>query len=218
MNEIVPFSYAGREVRTVTIGDEPCLVAADVCDVLDIKNPSDALKKLDADEKGLATIYTPGGPQEMAVLNEAGFYRIVMRSTKPQARPFQRWVTHEVLPAIRKAGAYNAPEARAAIDAAALGEIVASAVVAGVTAAIREVFAEQRRPVDPSPGNILTLTISGNGNIGFAGLKGAHRKGDVILARLPDEQPRRWRVRTNTFRPPTWDADTVWHSVEEVGA
>jgi prophage antirepressor-like protein len=99
----------------VTIDGEPWLVAKDVCDVLGIANSRDALRGLDDDEKGVATTDTLGGGQQLNVINEPGFYRLVMRSRKPQAGPFQRWVTHEVLPSIRKTGGYNVtPPLRAA--------------------------------------------------------------------------------------------------------
>jgi prophage antirepressor-like protein len=81
-------------------------VAADLCRVLGIRNVSDALASLDGDEKGLAITETPGGPQAMAVVAESGIYSLIMRSRKPEARAFRRWVTGTVLPAIRRTGGY----------------------------------------------------------------------------------------------------------------
>lgn len=119
------FSYEGREVRTITIDSDPWFVAADVCTVLEIGNSSDALRRLDDDEKGVDSIDTPGGVQQMAIVSEAGLYALILGSRKPQAKPFRRWVTHEVIPAIRKTGTYGAPSlsgpellARAVIEAA----------------------------------------------------------------------------------------------------
>lgn len=75
---------------------EPWFVAKDVCDVLDVKNVSDALLKvLDEDERGIDTIYTLGGKQEMAIISEPGFYSLVGKSRKPQAKVFKRWVNHK---------------------------------------------------------------------------------------------------------------------------
>lgn len=80
--------------------------ADDVCRVLDIKNSRDALSRLDEDEKGVALTDTLGGKQQINVVNEYGLYTLVMRSRKPEAKKFRRWVTHEVIPSIRKDGGY----------------------------------------------------------------------------------------------------------------
>ena len=81
-------------------------VAKDVCGVLDVKDPSMALTRLDEDEKGTNIIGTPGGAQEMLCINEYGLWQLVLTSRKPQAKEFKRWLTHEVIPAIRKNGGY----------------------------------------------------------------------------------------------------------------
>ena len=87
---------------------EPWFVAADVCRVLDIKNPSDTINnRLDSDERGIEIIYTPSGDQEMLVVNESGLYNLLFRSPKPEAKKFRKWVTEEVLPSIRKTGSYS---------------------------------------------------------------------------------------------------------------
>ena len=92
-------------VRAVRGEDgEPWFVAKDVLDVLDLDKT--ALRKLDEDEKGVDSIHTPGGEQQMTTVTEPGFYKLVMRSRKPEAKAFQRWVTHEVLPALRRDGGY----------------------------------------------------------------------------------------------------------------
>lgn len=85
---------------------EPWFVAADVCRALEIKNNRDALSRLDQDEKGVALIDTPGGKQELTIVNEAGLYSLVLGSRKPEAKAFKRWITHEVIPTIRKTGGY----------------------------------------------------------------------------------------------------------------
>lgn len=82
-------------------------VAQDVCKYLTISNSRDALVKLDVDEKGVALTDTPGGKQEMLTVTEAGLYRLIGSSRKPEAKQFQRWIYHEVLPAIRKTGSYS---------------------------------------------------------------------------------------------------------------
>lgn len=81
--------------------------AKDVCDALDYNDVESALRKLDDDEKGTEILRTPGGPQEMLMVNESGLYALVMRSNKPRAREFRKWVTAEVLPTLRRTGRYE---------------------------------------------------------------------------------------------------------------
>ncbi|MBR0222489.1 MAG: Bro-N domain-containing protein, partial [Synergistaceae bacterium] len=110
---IQEFNFNARQVRVVMKDNEPYFVAKDVCDVLELKNPADVVNKgLDDDEKGIEKIYTPGGTQNMAVINESGLYTLIMRSNKPEAKKFRKWVTSEVLPSIRKTGMYAADKRR----------------------------------------------------------------------------------------------------------
>lgn len=85
---------------------EPVFVAKDICAILDLGNPRSSIALLDDDEKGVHSVDTPGGRQQMTTVTEPGFYKLVMRSRKPEAKAFQRWVTHEVLPALRRDGGY----------------------------------------------------------------------------------------------------------------
>ena len=85
---------------------EPVFVAKDICAILDLGNPRSSIALLDDDEKGVHSVDTPGGKQQMTTVTEPGFYKLVMRSRKPEAKAFQRWVTHEVLPALRREGGY----------------------------------------------------------------------------------------------------------------
>jgi hypothetical protein len=77
---------------------------------LEHSNSRMAIQSLDEDERGVSKVYTLGGPQEVTIISESGFYSLVIRSNKPQAKPFRKWVTSEVLPSIRKTGSYNAPQ------------------------------------------------------------------------------------------------------------
>jgi len=99
------------ELRTVVMGGEPWFVAKDVCDALEIENSRDAVARLDTDEKNTVVLTdgTPGNPNK-AIVSESGLYSLVLGSRKPQAKPFKRWVTHDVIPSIRKHGAYMTPE------------------------------------------------------------------------------------------------------------
>jgi len=106
--ELIPFDFEGRPVRVVTDPQgEPWFVAADVALSLDYRMASDMTRSLDDDEKGTQIVRTPAGDQEMLVINESGLYSAILKSRKPEAKRFKRWVTHEVLPAIRKTGAYT---------------------------------------------------------------------------------------------------------------
>lgn len=96
-------------VRIVMLDGEPWFVAADVCKALEIG--TEQTRRLDDDEKGLHSIQTPGGYQNMTVVNEAGLYSLILSSRKSSAKKFKRWITHEVLPSIRKHGAYLTPQA-----------------------------------------------------------------------------------------------------------
>lgn len=96
-------------VRVVDVNGEPWFVAKDVCECLELTNTSQTLSYLDDDEKGITTNDTPGGAQEMSIVSEAGLYSLILRSRKPEAKTFKRWITHEVLPAIRKHGGYLTP-------------------------------------------------------------------------------------------------------------
>lgn len=106
MNELMQFEFESQAVRTVILDGYPWFVAKDVCAVLDINNSRDAVARLDGDEKGVVSIDTPGGRQEVQAVNEPGLYSLIVGSRKPEARAFKRWITHDVLPSIRKTGSY----------------------------------------------------------------------------------------------------------------
>lgn len=101
------FTFSAQTLRVIMRDGEPWFVAADVCEALTISNNRDALCRLDDDEKGVATTDTPGGQQEMTIINESGLYSLILTSRKPEAKKFKKWVTSEVLPAIRKTGRYE---------------------------------------------------------------------------------------------------------------
>lgn len=106
MNEIQVFDNGefGSIRALLDENGEPCFVTKDVLGILELDRT--ALRKLDDDEKGVDLIHTLGGNQEVSTVTEPGFYKLVMRSRKPEAKAFQRWVTHEVLPALRRDGGY----------------------------------------------------------------------------------------------------------------
>ena len=107
MNKLQLFKFEGNEVRTLKIDDEPYFVGKDVAKILGYKNTKDALAKhVDVEDKLGSQIATSGQRREMTVINESGLYSLILSSKMPNARKFKRWVTSEVLPAIREHGAY----------------------------------------------------------------------------------------------------------------
>ena len=105
-SELKIFNYKNNEVRTTIKDGEIWWVLKDVCQILGITNHKDIILKLELDEKGVEKIDSLGGTQKTTIINEAGLYKTIFRSNKPEAKKFMHWVTHEVLPSIRKHGAY----------------------------------------------------------------------------------------------------------------
>lgn len=107
MNEIKVWNYNNSEIRTVEKNGEPWWVLADVCKVLEISHVKDTVQRLYLDEVGQTEVIDRLNRKQMAyIINESGLYNVILRSDKPQAKPFRKWVTSEVLPTIRKHGAY----------------------------------------------------------------------------------------------------------------
>lgn len=109
-NDIISFVFENHPVRSVELNCEPWFVASDVCEALALHVSQ--IRKLDNDEKGLCSIQTPGGPQELSIISECGLYFLTIRcrdAVKPSTLPhrFRKWVTNEVLPQIRKCGSYQ---------------------------------------------------------------------------------------------------------------
>lgn len=106
-NEIVPFGYDDQLVRTVLIDDTPWFVAKDVCAALGLSDVNKTVSKLDDDEKLIRKLFVAGQDRHVIIINESGLYTLILRSNKPEAKKFRKWVTSEVLPSIRKNGVYD---------------------------------------------------------------------------------------------------------------
>jgi anti-repressor protein len=112
MNEITSWNYEGAEVRTVQIDGEPWFVLADICRELEISHVKDTATRIDEDDLGQTEVIDRmGRSQKVWIINESGLYTVILRSDKPQAKPFRKWVTSVVLPSIRKHGAYMTDQA-----------------------------------------------------------------------------------------------------------
>lgn len=107
MNELQNFNFNSLPVRTVLVNDEPWFVGKDVADILGYSNSRKALSDhVDDEDKGVTKSDTLGGNQNITIINESGLYSLILKSKKPEAKQFKRWVTSEVLPTIRKHGTY----------------------------------------------------------------------------------------------------------------
>ena len=104
---VYTFNQGNQPIRVEVINNEPWFVAKDLCDVLELTNHKVAIQGLDEDEVRKVYLLTNGGKQETYAVSESGMYTLIIRSNKPQAKPFRKWVTSEVLPSIRKSGSYK---------------------------------------------------------------------------------------------------------------
>lgn len=111
MNEMQIFNYKRNQVRTVELNSEPWFVLKDVCAVLELGSAHKVADRLDEDERNQIPLTDAiGRKQETTIISESGLYNVILRSDKPEAKPFRKWVTSEVLPSIRKHGTYMTPE------------------------------------------------------------------------------------------------------------
>ncbi len=107
--EVKSFSFENSEIRIILEKQESYFVVSDACRALDLKDPSTAIRNLDEDEYHLRTIGGADQGRPMLVVSESGLYHLIFKSRKPEARRFRKWVTSEVLPALRKTGYYGVP-------------------------------------------------------------------------------------------------------------
>eukprot|EP00831_Metopus_contortus_P045369 TRINITY_DN36359_c0_g1_i1.p1 TRINITY_DN36359_c0_g1~~TRINITY_DN36359_c0_g1_i1.p1 ORF type:complete len:181 (-),score=28.52 TRINITY_DN36359_c0_g1_i1:20-562(-) len=112
MNDLIEFNFGEKAISIIDRNGEAWFIAKDVCEVLGLANTSKAVDNLDQDEKGITNSYTHGGNQDVLIINESGFYKLVFRSRKAIAEKFTKWVTSKVLPAIRKQGGYISSSAK----------------------------------------------------------------------------------------------------------
>lgn len=203
MTAIQPFDYEGHQMRTVLVDGEAEFVAADVCRILGHSNPSAATAGLDDDERGLRNVETPSGDQNMVTVTEAGLYSLIIRSRRPEAKIFRRWVTHTVLPTIRRTGSYGAPSA-ALPSTRELAQMVIDADDARVAAEERSLVLSGRvAELEPKARTFdVFLGASGDYSVGEsakvlcrAGLQTGERRLFATMLQLG------WVYRDNKGRP-----------------
>mgnify|MGYP004656331089 CR=1 FL=1 len=147
MNELQIFNYNTHQVRTVERDGEPWFVLKDVCAVLGISHITDTAKRMDEDEVGQTEVIdSMGRSQSTYVINESGLYNVILRSDKPEAKPFRRWVTSEVLPSIRRTGGYiQGQETLSPAELMAKALMVAQKTLSEREARISELTVENQR-------------------------------------------------------------------------
>lgn len=166
MTNLMPFTYESTELRTFNIDGEPWFVAADVARLLEYSATSAMTRRLDDDDKGVRDLHTLGGVQQMAIISEAGFYMAILGSQCAGAKAIKWWLTHEVLPAIRKTGSYAAVAALP--DRKALAQMVIDAETAREAEHAARVEAEQHARALEAPASAWSHLAESAGDYGVA--------------------------------------------------
>ena len=179
------------EIRTLNLNGEPWFVAVDVCIALDLSNPTIAVSRLDEDERAKFNLGRQG---DATIVNEPGLYTLILGSRKPEAKAFKRWITHEVIPAIRKHGAYISPNAEAVQVTPTIEQYIASARIIATCRAdrLRMVIglldkAGISMPMDISTNSKVERVNTAELQTNIRRVKDSnHMKRDEVLKRLSD--------------------------------
>lgn len=212
--------FEDRAVRMIDKEGEPWWVASDVCDVLGIKQPTRAVEGLDEDEKGVTITHTPGGDQSLLTVNESGLYSLILRSRKPEAKRFKRWVTHEVLPALRKTGMYIVPSTEeGGIFAGAMELAKQFTSVENRLARIEANMNEARSAALDLPEPLGVLPgMTNKDKIQRAARAYCQFTGCKVGALWPQvyfELENRFRVRINARKPKMWKGSTLSFAIHD---
>lgn len=208
MTDLIPFDFDGQAVRVVTIDGEPWFVLADLCKILGISAVGRVAARLYEGVRQTHTLPTAGGPQSMVVVSEPGMWEVVLRSDAPNARPVQRWVTGDVLPAIRRTGSYGTAPALAGKELLAHAVIEAHAMIEAKDQRIAE--------LEPKADAWQDL-VSSAGSLSFRdAAKVISEEGGVNISgpRLT-EALMEWRW---TFRPPATPEEKARGKVRSIRA
>jgi prophage antirepressor-like protein len=190
------FQFPAYQLRTVMRDGEPWFVAADVIAALGIGNITDALRRLDDEEKGFDSIDTLGGVQQLAIVNESGLYSLILGSRKPEAKKFKKWVTAEVLPAIRRTGRYVATQVGPEPQAMRALPVTSDDLVRQVASLSRQVANLSRRVIT-TQGKLVKVQAR---NIELIeGRMSGEEASATIIAMVQQGEPRE-RIRLMTGR------------------
>jgi len=221
MNAMQPFFFDGRQVRVV-LGEkgEPWFVAKDVCGVLGFENHKDAARRLDEDERGVATTdpLSRGGSQQVTTVSESGLYALIFTSRKPEAKAFRRWVTGTVLPAVRRTGRFEMPRPD----------------MPPLPASLRRLPPAVRRTILHGAIQAANLGNLGSTDVYFhygrmaellaAGTADRAHAGEAYMAVWADEQFRAWAGRCLRYNPgyriqakSLWRSFCQWSESESIG-
>lgn len=163
-NAFQVFDFERTSVRVLTVNGEPHFVAMDLCRALGVANSRMALSRLSESNKGVSTVDTPGGPQEVGIVNESGMYKLVLTGRTEAAKRFEDWVTSEVLPSIRKTGQYSVGQT----DAVTLPTTFAQALrLAADQAELLEKQGKQLEHAKPAVEFVERYTMASSGSKGF---------------------------------------------------
>lgn len=158
MNSLMNFQYEGQQVRTILQNGAPWFVAKDVCECLELDDVRRAVERLDEDERSLTPVIdSMKRNQEMYIINEPGLYNLIFGSRKQEARQFKRWVTHEVLPAIRKTGRYENEQNQIVNDDPVINELANRLTLAEIAA----IFEARSRSETGQIGNKIEIYAKG---------------------------------------------------------
>lgn len=209
MSEITIFAFDSAAVRTLDLNGEPWFVATDIAKILGYRDAEKMTRLLDDDEKGTHIVGTLGGDQEVTIISESGLYAAILKSTKPEAKPFRKWVTSEVLPSIRKRGGYTVPGADTA------PQFVTSNLSHGADLAVAadRTFRSFLRAAR-SAGLALPQALR------KANQQTLSRTGMNMLEELgvvPDEMEKQEAVAAKEMLPPELQAVVVWAETAEFG-
>ncbi|MCM0622599.1 BRO family protein [Nocardioides bruguierae] len=163
-NETLSYSFNGHPIRMVIVNGDPWFVAGDAASVLDYREAYHLTRGLDDDEKGPHVVSTPGGDQTVTIINEAGLYSAIIRSRAPRVRDFKRWVTHEVLPSIRRTGSYGTPVPQRELSRLELIELAHAAETERIAAEARARAMEAQRDALAAPAARWQEIASANGD------------------------------------------------------
>lgn len=227
--EVFKYGDGVRQVRSIVVDGEHWFVAADVCDGLGLTNVSQTLSKLDADEKSQVKGHiidsdTAHRGNDFAIISEPGLYKLVLRSRKPAARQFARWVTHEVLPAIRQTGQYGEPGTVAydqvdrLVGAVERQSESIDRLIGVVSSLVEQPRAIAADPWTNEPVKVYEVKRSSGGHTSFWALPDELTLGATIFGRYHDgdfhEPESKWTVTYISDKGCVYRPGQVWYRVE----